>query len=304
MTHNGNDQDPQGAVVDDGDWEDPLTSFLRSRDSSYEFQEASSSSSGPRPLPPKHRSVPSPGASSSSVHTPSPKRLKQPPPISSSDLHKFFLESPKTQWLDYTAFSRYVLNHNPLADHTSCYKDYMKNLRYVSKYAKWLSVTGSDYTSLRVCLPVSLRKALDGKNIRESACKTEFLSVQGEMMRKRRRIDDSDDVEQHSALWDDAPLSCTSSDQDFLEGSQAGSDDPIDEDITGAIPLPQGTDQFAGPGTFSSQLYCDFTDHVQVDGQDVNDLVMTYRRTYVIQTQATTLDEQLLVNFLITKALL
>jgi len=152
----------------------------------------------------------------------------------------------------------------------------MKNLQYISKYAEWI------------------RKAMDGRNIRESAFKTEFLSVQGEMMRKRRRIDDTeDDGDQYNVLWGDAPLSCSSSDQDFVQGSQAGSEDANDEDITGEIPLPQGTDQFVGPGTFSSQLHCDFTSHIQVDGQDVNDLVMTYRRTHVIQTQATTQDEQL-----------
>ncbi|KAK3809972.1 MAG: hypothetical protein J3Q66DRAFT_351774 [Benniella sp.] len=252
------------------------------------LQDASSSSSGPRPLPSNKRPAPSPGASSSSVHTPHrPPAPKQSSSVSSGNLHHFFQECPTTQWLDYRAFSRYVLSHDPLANHISSYKDYIKNLQYISKYAGWI------------------RKALDGMNIRESGFKTEFLSVQGEMMRKRRRIDDAeDDGKQYNALWDDAPLPCTSSDQDFLEGSQAGSEDANDEDITGEIPLPQGTDQFVGPGTFSSQLYCDFTDHIQVDGQDVNDLVMTHRRTHVIQTQATTLDEQLLANFLITKALL
>ncbi|KAF9344563.1 hypothetical protein BGX34_005522, partial [Mortierella sp. NVP85] len=232
------------------------------------------------------------GASSNSVHTPHrPPAPKKSSSVSSGNVHQFFQESPTTQWLDYRAFSRYVLSHDPLADHTSSYKDYIQNLRYISKYAEWF------------------RKAVDGKNIRESGFKTEFLSVQGEMMRKRQRIDDAeddaeDDGEQYNVLWDDAPLSCTSSDQDFLEGSQTCSEDPIDEDITGSIPLPQGIDQFVGPGTFSSQLHCDFTDHIQVDGQDVNDLVMTYRRTHVIQKQATTQDEQLLANFVVTKALL
>lgn len=144
----------------------------------------------------------------------------------------------------------------------------MKNLRYIAMHETWV------------------RTALDTWNIRESAFKTEYLSVQGEMMRKRRRIDDTDHDAEYDVLWEDLPLSSSSSDQDFVQGSQASSEGSTEEDITGEIPLPQGADRFVGPGTLTSQLYCDFSSHIQVEGYDINQLLMTYRRVHVIQSDA------------------
>ncbi|KAF9542484.1 hypothetical protein EC957_001926 [Mortierella hygrophila] len=79
------------------------------------------------------------------------------------------------------------------------------------------------------------------------------------------------------------------------------------KDITGEIPSPKVVDQFVGPGIFSSELACGLSSHIQINGQDINVLLMTYRRTHTIKAQATTECEQLkvcLVNFVVTKALL
>lgn len=108
--------------------------------------------------------------------------------------------------------------------------------------------------------------------------------------------EDQDDRHHYDILWEEIPLSSDTSDDGFLQttpGAQQISEENDDEDITGEIPFPEGFDQFAGPGTFSSELFCDPSNHIQINGRDLNMLLMTYRRTHVIKLQATTEHEQL-----------
>ncbi|KAG0255868.1 hypothetical protein BGZ95_005648, partial [Linnemannia exigua] len=183
----------------------------------------------------------------------------------------------------------------------SGYLDFIKSLRHIAIHKQWLRI------------------AMQAKNIRESAFRTEFFSVQGELMRKRRRIDDSEEQDEghpYNRLREESTILSDSSDSDFIPTTfdpqydsepQHDSEVTSDEDITGEIPSPKVVGQFVGPGIFSSELACGLSSHIQINGQDINVLLMAYRRTHAIKAQATTECEQLkvcLVNFVVTKALL
>ncbi|KAI1288618.1 hypothetical protein EDD11_009888 [Mortierella claussenii] len=224
------------------------------------------------------------------AHTIHPEQ--QPAFIYNADVHEFFLKSPPSVWLNYRAFSRYVLSRDVIADPRSSYSVYIRSLRYIASHVQ------------------QLRIDMEAKKIRESVFRTDFLSVQGELMRKRKWVDGAEEQREgnlYSILWEEGPLLSDSSDDDFAVMSPAlhnNAEDASDEEITGEIPRPKDTDQLAGPGTFSSELFCNPSSHVKVGGQDVNRLIMNHRRTHTIKAQAASEHEQLLVNFIVTKALL
>ncbi|KAG0247332.1 hypothetical protein BG011_001660, partial [Mortierella polycephala] len=209
-------------------------------------------------------------------------------------VHDFFLQSPASAWLDHRAFSRYVLSHDSIATPNSSYRTYRRSLRHIAHadgQAQWQRI------------------ARQAEKIRESAFKAGFLSMQGELMRKRKRDEDSrNERRPHDALWGEDLLSSDTSDGEFVPKTlelQSDTDSMSnEEDLTGEIPCPNGIDQFTGPGTFSSNLFCDLSSHTQIADQDINILIMAYRRTHVIETQAAIEDEHLLINFVVTKAML
>ncbi|KAF8924892.1 hypothetical protein BGZ58_001329 [Dissophora ornata] len=145
--------------------------------------------------------------------------------------------------------------------------------------------------------------------IRESKFRSGFLAMQGDLMRKRKWVEDSDEEGRpYDELWNRDPLSSDSSDEDFTAGSPASLDDDDltgdEQDLTGEIPCPTVIDQFNGPGTISSQLSGDLSGRIYIGNIDISTIIMNHRRANVIKRKATNIDDYLLANFVVTPTLL
>ncbi|KAI8599598.1 hypothetical protein EDD21DRAFT_156025 [Dissophora ornata] len=133
--------------------------------------------------------------------------------------------------------------------------------------------------------------------------------MQGDLMRKRKWVEDSDEEGRpYDELWNRDPLSSDSSDEDFTAGSPASLDDDDltgdEQDLTGEIPCPTVIDQFNGPGTISSQLSGDLSGRIYIGNIDISTIIMNHRRANVIKRKATNIDDYLLANFVVTPTLL